>query len=228
MHRPAFPTIRLDNARTGFFEEPEFRSLVAKLPDYLRAPRTFAYLTSWRIPSEVLPLRLAQVDLDAGVVRLEPRTTKKREGREFPVNALPELAAMLKQQREHVRALERERGIVVTHVFHRQGQPIKSFRRAWRAACKDAGLLGMIPHDFRRTAVRNLERAGVPRSVVMKLVGHKTESIYRPDAIVAQRDLAEGVAKLAALRQNQSGSRTMIPFPADTGTVRAQSVAGSA
>jgi integrase len=228
MHRPAFPTIRLDNARTGFFEESEFRSLVAKLPDYLKAPLTFAYLTGWRIPSEVLPLRWAQVDLDAGVVRLEPRTTKNREGREFPVNALPELAAMLEQQREHVQALERERSIVAAHVFHRQGQPIKSFRRAWRTACKDAGLLGMIPHDFRRTAVRNLERAGVPRSVAMKLVGHKTESIYRRYAIVAQRDLAEGVAKLAALRQNQSGKRTVIPFLTDTGTVRAQSAAESA
>jgi Phage integrase family len=56
-----------------------------------------------------------------------------------------------------------------------------------------------IPHDFRRTAVRNLERAGVSRSVAMKLVGHKTESIYRRYAIVSQRELAEGVAKLAQL-----------------------------
>jgi integrase len=180
------------------------------------------HLTGWRIPSEVLQLRWAQVDLDVGVVRLEPGTTKNREGREFPVNALPELAAILKQQREQVQALERERGIVVAHVFHRQGRPIKSFRRAWRTACRDAGLLGMIPHDFRRTAVRNLERAGVPRSVAMKLIGHKTESVYRRYAIVAQRDLAEGVAKLAVLRQNQSGRRTVIPFPADAGTVRAQ------
>ena len=55
------------------------------------------------------------------------------------------------------------------------------------------------PHDFRRTAVRNLERAGVPRSVAMKLVGHKTESMYRRYAIVAESDLREGVAKLAKL-----------------------------
>lgn len=55
------------------------------------------------------------------------------------------------------------------------------------------------PHDLRRTGVRNLERAGVPRSVAMKLVGHKTESMYRRYAIVAENDLREGVAKLAQL-----------------------------
>jgi integrase len=59
-----------------------------------------------------------------------------------------------------------------------------------------------LAHDFRRTAVRNLERAGVPRSVAMKLTGHKTEAVYRRYAIVAEQDLIEGAAKLAALHEN--------------------------
>ena len=174
------------------------------------------------MPSEILPLRWSPVDLEAGVVRLEPGTTKNREGREFPISALPDLALLLKQQRENTRVLERELGAVVPHVFHHGVQPIKSFRRAWRSACKRAGLVGMIPHDFRRTAVRNLERAGVSRSVAMKLVGHKTESVYRRYAIVSSRDLNEGVAKLAALRQSASEIRKVIAFPAESGTVRAQ------
>ena len=73
--------------------------------------------------------------------------------------------------------------------------------------------------------MRNLEGAGVPRSVAMKLVGHKTESIYRRNAIVSQRDLAEGVAKLAALRQGALGARTVVPFPGATSTVLTQSAA---
>ena len=99
-------------------------------------------------------------------------------------------------------------------MFHRGGRPIRSYRRAWAGACARAAteareggvrvvvrphLVGRIVHDLRRTAVRNLERAGVPRSVATQLTGHKTESVYRRYAIVAEADLREGVAKLASL-----------------------------
>lgn len=59
-----------------------------------------------------------------------------------------------------------------------------------------------ILHDYRRTAVRNLERADVSRSVAMKLTGHKTESVYRRYGIVPEQDLKQGVAKLATLHAN--------------------------
>ena len=125
-------------------------------------------------------MRCAQVDLEAGIVRLEPGSTKNGEGRTFPVSALPELATLLRDQRDATTAAERRLGAVIPWVFHREGQEIKDFRDAWRRACKRAGLVGMIPHDFRRTAVRKLERAGGPQSVAMKLVGHRTESISPP------------------------------------------------
>ncbi len=71
-------------------------------------------------------------------------------------------------------------------------------------------LVGRIVYDFRRTAVRNLERAGVARSIAMKLTGHKTESVYRRYAIVAEQDLREGVAKLArGTTGGQTGGRAM-------------------
>jgi integrase len=117
----------------------------------------------------------------------------------LPFAVLPELRALLNGQREYTLQIERERGVIVPLVFHRNGRPIKDFRRAWTYACEQAGVPDRIPHDFRRTAVRNLERAGVPRSVAMKITGHKTESVYRRYAIVSEADLTEGMKKLAVL-----------------------------
>jgi len=87
------------------------------------------------------------------------------------------------------------------HVFHRGGRPIKDFRTAWTNACKAAGVPGRIVHDFRRTAVRNLERAGVSRSVARKMTGHKTEAVYRRYAIASEGDLRDAAKKLGALVQ---------------------------
>lgn len=219
---PPFPTLRVSNTRTGFFEEPEFRAALARLSEDVNPVCEFLYLTGWRI-GEVLPLQWRQVDFEAGMVRLEPGTTKNDEGRVFPFAVLPELEALLRRQRERTEALQRATERIVPWVFHRGGRPIRDFRGAWERACQAAGVPDRLVHDLRRTAVRNLERAGVPRSVAMKLTGHKTEAVYRRYAIVAEADLAEGVKKLAALRQTAHGAeRKILPLPGRTGTVVAQ------
>ena len=88
---------------------------------------------------------------------------------------------------------------------HAGGWPLRcetrrgDFRKAWATACRKAGCPGMLKHDFRRTAVRNLETAGVPRSVAMKITGHKTESVYRRYAIVSDADLQEAVRRLTGI-----------------------------
>jgi integrase len=95
---------------------------------------------------------------------------------------------------EH-KALEKA-GTICRYVFHRHGRRIKGFRKAWANACEAAGLPGRIPHDLRRSAVRNMERAGLSRSVAMQLTGHKTEAVYRRYAITSEADLREGVERL--------------------------------
>ena len=72
-------------------------------------------------------------------------------------------------------------------------------RDAWNSACVKAGNPGAWFHDLRRSAVRNMERAGVSRSVAMKVTGHKTESIYKRYAIADVVSLEEGLKKLAGL-----------------------------
>ena len=185
------------NVRQGFFEFEAFEAVRRHLRAPLRPVVLFAYVTGWRIKDEVLPLTWRQVDFKAGTVRLEPGTTKNDEGRMFVMT--PELRAGLESQRALTEALQRKTGRIIPFVFHRNGKPIKDYRGTWRTACTAAGTPGRIPHDFRRTAVRNLERAGVSRSVAMKMTGHKTEAVYRRYAIVSEQDLHEAARKLAAL-----------------------------
>ncbi|BFU93439.1 MAG: hypothetical protein NTNFB02_01610 [Nitrospira sp.] len=211
---PPFPQISVHNVRKGFFERPDFEAVRSHLPEDFRGPATYAYLTGWRTPTEVLTLGWqVNIDFPAGVVRLEPGTTKNDEGRVFPFHVLPELDQLIRRQWERAMQLEMETSQRVPTVFYWNDRgtikPIhpKVFYRRWKTACTRAGVPGRIPHDFRRTAVRNLERAGVPRSVAMKLTGHKTEAVYRRYAIVSEADLSEGLKKLAAL-QDRCGSPT--------------------
>lgn len=196
--RPYIQSIEVRNTRSGFFESEQFREVLKHLPGYLKPLVRFAYLTGWR-RNEMLTLEWRQVDFKSQTIRLEAGTTKNDEARTFPFATYPELRRLLEEQRDHTTAAERARGSIVPAVFHHNGKPIRDYNHAWREACKAAGCPDRLVHDFRRTAVRNLERAGVPRSVAMKLTGHKTETVYRRYAIVSENDLADGVAKLAAL-----------------------------
>ena len=204
---PPFPQIAVQNVRKGFFERSDFEAVRSHLPEAFKGPITVAFLSGWRVPSEILTLRWQQIDFGAGVARLEPGMSKNAEGRTLPFEALPELAHLFRQQWERTITLEMTTGQSIPTVFHWNDRgtikPIhpKVLYRRWKEACKRAGVPERIPHDLRRSAVRNLERAGVPRSVAMKLTGHKTEAVYRRYAIVSEADLSEGLMKLAKLEE---------------------------
>jgi len=211
--RPHISLLREDNARKGFLEPHQLRAVVAELPEELKPIIEAAYLTGWRVRSELLTRQWSHVDFAGGWLRLEPGETKNREGRQFPL--IPPLRSLLEAQRSRADALARATGQITPWVFFREnGNPIKNFYGVWRSACRKVGVPGIVPHDLRRSAVRNLERSGVPRSVAMKMVGHKTEAIYRRYAIVAEADLVAGGEKLTSLHQMQGfAARSIIPFP---------------
>jgi integrase len=185
------------NARTGFYDDADVAAILTHVEDPTRrAIVTFASVTGWRL-QEVLGLRWRNVDLDQGVVRLEPNTTKNDEGRAFPFGAHKQLARTLSDQRTRVAA-------ACPWVFPQaNGERYREIRPWFPAAVAAAAetrphLSGRVFHDFRRSAVRNLvERAGVSEKVAMSLTGHKTRTVFERYHIVHASDQWAAVAKLA-------------------------------
>lgn len=208
---PHVPKLKTNNTRENFLTMGDVEAVCEEIGPDLAPVVRFAALTGWR-KSEVLGLRWRQVDWEGGVVRLDPGTTKNDDGRTFPFDALPPLERLLRHQRERTDKVERRKGEIVSHVFHRDGKRIKSLRGAWKGATKRAGVEGAWFHDLRRTAVRNLERAGLARSVAKSLTGHKTDSVYDRYAIADEASQREGVGKLAAHLDGMEGERSAIPL----------------
>jgi integrase len=193
-----------DNTRTGFFERDEFEDVRKALPANIRGMVTFAYLTGWRVASEVLTLQWPQVDREHKTIRLEPGSTKNKKGRTLPYDLLPELEEVIEAQWQSHQDLAQE-GTICPNVFHRDGKPIKSIRGSWQSACEKAGVPGRIPHDFRRTAARDLIRACVSQSVAMQVTGHKTPSVFRRYDITTDEDVRQGLGKLSVVAGKEKG-----------------------
>jgi integrase len=206
---PYIPMLKENNTRKGFFEQKEFEALIEALPEYLRGFVTFGYRTGWR-SSEIANLTWRQVDLDQGIVRLEVGETKNNEGRTVYLDE--ELKGVFARQRE----FRKQAGALTPYVFtNPEGtDKVKGFRKSWLTACKNAGLGKRLFHDLRRTAVRNMVRAGVPERVAMMVSGHKTRSVFDRYNIVSPDDLKLAAEKQEIYLRSQMGtvSGTVVDF----------------
>jgi integrase len=190
--------------RSGFFEREQYEAVRRYLRPDLQVAIDIAHTLGWRMQSEILTLERRQLDLDAGTLRLDPGTTKNGEGRLVYLSA--DLKASLAAQVERVKALERQTDSIIPYLFphgacrravpRMRGQRIRDFRMTWATACKKAGCPGMLRHDFRRTAVRNLVKDTVSEKVAMTITGHKSRTVFDRYHIVSEGDLREAARKM--------------------------------
>jgi len=195
---PYIPMLKENNVRKGFFEHAEFIALRDALPDYLKGFATFAYKTGWRV-SEINGLTWNQVDRDNGIVRLETGETKNDEARTVYLD--DELQEVFNGEWESRKNNQK----LTPYVFPNMDGTgrISDFRHSWDTACKDSKIGKKLFHDFRRTAVRNMVRAGIPEGVAMKISGHKTRSVFERYNIVNDTDLKLAAQKQAVYLESQ-------------------------
>jgi integrase len=193
---PLFPISLVENnARTGFIEDAQYRRLTEHASElWLRLFLELGYTYGWR-KSELLHMQVKQVDLSSRLIRLDVGTTKNGEGREVTMTdcifRLIEQAVTGKQPEDFL-------------LTGPDGKPVKNLRRTWTELCSKAGVNGLLVHDFRRSAARNLRRAGVPESIVMSIGGWRTREMFLRYAIVNPVDTALGIKKLEQARAENS------------------------
>jgi integrase len=186
--------------RQGFLSHNDYATLKAVLPPYLVPVFVTAYHVGCR-RSELLQVEFSDIEMDARQpqFRLYPDATKNGEGRVIPIYG--EMLAVFREQM----ALTRRDYPTCKLLFHNEGVPIQTFRKAWSKAIALARVDGLLFHDLRRTAVRNLIRAGVKRKAAMAITGHLTESVFERYNIIDEDDIQDAGDKMTAFfaQQNQ-------------------------
>src|SRR5579872_2419688 len=207
---PIFPTrLKESPPRQGFVEDQNYTVLLRHAEEpWLKGLIATAYSFAFRKGELLLEMKVRQLDLEARTLRLYAGTTKNDEGRVIMLTE--EVCELLRACVANKRPED--------YVFTRGSEPVRDFRGAWWALCIKAGLgkfvkrrdrqgkersqwHGLLFHDLRRSAARNMVRYGISEGVVMKIGGWKTRSVFARYTIVSDADIAEVAGKIEAGRK---------------------------
>ncbi|MGD0626082.1 MAG: site-specific integrase [Thermodesulfobacteriota bacterium] len=188
---PCWKVTRLPekNARDRVLSKEELDKLLKELPPHAADIVVLAYHTGMRA-GEIFGLTWDRVNLREGFFTLSPKDTKTGEARHVYFNG---------PVREVLERLKKVRYISHNHVFTYQGKPVISIKNALANALKEAGINDFLFHDLRHTFVSNARKAGIDRTVIMKLTGHKTLSMFTRYNTVDQADAKDAMEKLDSL-----------------------------
>jgi len=190
------------NARKGFFSRSDFDKVLANLPEDLRDFCLFGFNSGWR-KGEIAGLTWKAVE--ANRITLAAADSKNGETRTLMISG--ELTEIVERRKA---ARMTSDGMLSNLVFHREGRAVYEFRKAWASACRKAGFAGMIFHDLRRSAVRNLIRSGVSQHVAMRVSGHKSISMFRRYDVCSEDDLAAAMVSVEKYNKDAAASQSNV------------------
>src|SRR3989338_4903132 len=210
---PEIPKLREENARQGFFATSEFFAVLSNLGDQDIADFMEWFFWTGMRPGEIRSLVWQAFDRETWTLRLHAKDAKIGFGRVIALEG--PLRAIIER-----RMKARQFGCDL--IFHRNGEMIGTFYKRWKQACLSAGVPGKIPYDLRRTAVRNMIRAGVPERVAMSISGHRTRAVFDRYNITSEKDLREAVVKTSAYVESLLDSPSVVTInqPAASGSIQ--------
>lgn len=183
-----------NNERDRVLSAEEWSKLYRAAKPHLRPVMLVAYQLGQRF-SEITGLTWDRVDLKRGFITLRAIDTKTRAPRQVPMT--PDVRMLFQR-------LAKVRSLVTRHVFLYKQRPLKRISRSFKTALKDAGIMDFRFHDLRHCASTNLRRAGVDTATAMKVVGHKSEKMWKRYNSIEERDLTEAALKVQKYLQDNT------------------------
>jgi integrase len=182
------------NERRGFVKQAQYEKLAgaASRQLWLRTLLALGYTFGFR-KAELLGMRCSQVDLLDNTITLYAGETKNDESRKV---------VMTEECRKLVTEMRRGKQPEDYLITRANGEPVKDFREAWDALVEASGVPGLLFHDLRRSAVRNMVRRGVNEKVARGISGHKTRSVFDRYNIDDEEDIRDAAIKIEAGAKN--------------------------
>ena len=175
------------NERDRVLSDEEWAKLYDAAKRHLKPVLLTAYQLGQRF-GEIVGLTWDRVDLKRGFITLRALDTKAKTARQVPMT--PDVRKTLQGLAKVRRSLK------TRHVFTYAGRPLQRLTRSFKTALKDAGIKDFRFHDLRHCASTNLRRAGVDTATAMKIIGHKSEKMWKRYNAIEERDLTQAAAKL--------------------------------
>jgi integrase len=194
-----------ENVRKGFVDIGDFNMLLEKIKsDVVRDIGEFLYHCGWG-SGEAMEFQWSWID--GNMIRLPAEFAKNKKPRSLPITG--ELMDVMERR-------TKARRIDCPYVFHRNGRQVKSFRKAFKAAARKAGYPALLPHDMRRSAIRNFRKSGLSEDDGMMLSGHATRAVYERYDIRDDRDTIEAMNRVENYLKKESENRKVVPLKRET------------